>query len=134
MPSHPRTLRPLRPVALMAAFLPLAGCTGGPPGLSSSEEEAKVAGTIKVAGQPATQGQVTFDPSSTARKSAVPRTATIGKDGSYSVTTLVGQNRVRFSGLSTKRNVSFDEVACQVRPGSMTFDLDLPEAQPRRGR
>ena len=102
--------------------------------MSSSTEEAEVSGTIKVDGKPVDRGQVVFDPSSNVRKAAPSRVVPIGKDGTYSVKTLIGQNRVRFSGISSKRNVSFEEMAHDVQPGAATFDIDLTPTQPRRGR
>ena len=126
--------RKLRLGALLLALVPAAGCGGSAPAMSSSLAEGTIAGTIKVDGQPVSQGQVTFDPSSNVRKDASPRTAPIGKDGTYTITTLIGRNRVRFTGISSKRNVSFEEMAHQVQPGSMTFDINLTPTQPRGRR
>jgi len=110
------------------------GCGDSAPAVSSSNEEATVSGTIKLEGNPVTKGEVTFDPSSNVRKDAMTRNAAIGKDGTYKVTTLVGRNQVRFSGISAKRNVSFEEKSYEVKPGSSTFDVDLTPTVPRYHR
>ncbi len=126
-----RKLRAWSLVALLTAF---AGCGDLAPAMSSSTEEGTVSGVVKLEGKPVTQGSVHFDPSSNVRKGAQARTATIGKDGTYTVSTLVGQNRVRFSDVSSKRNVSFEEVGRDIQSGSQALDFDLMPTQPRRGR
>ena len=121
--------------SLALLVIPLAaGCGGDAPAMSSSTEEANVSGVVKFEGKPVTQGEVRFDPSSNIRKGAQARTASISKDGTYTVSTLVGQNRVRFSGVTSKRNLSFEELGRDVQRGSQTLDFDLTPTQPRRGR
>ncbi len=88
--------RPNAAAVLLAAFLisPLAGCGSGAPSVSSSTEEVTVKGTVTIGGKPATSGEVIFDPSNVNRKFAASRTAAIGADGSYTVTTLYGENKI----------------------------------------
>ena len=96
--------------ALIAlACLPAWGCGDGAPPVESSEAEATVAGTVKVRGKPATKGTVTFDPSNIRRKNATARSAPIGKDGAYSITTLVGQNVVSVTTPETERDVKLED-------------------------
>ena len=46
------------------------------------------------AGKPAGGGEITFDPANINRKDVTARTSKIGSDGSYTVTTLTGDNSV----------------------------------------
>jgi hypothetical protein len=94
-------------VGLIGAWTLLAGwgCGGGSaPAVSSSMTEATVSGTVTIKGKPATGGQILFDPSNINRRDARPRTAAIGKDGSYTVTTLVGENLVSVEGKGVPTN------------------------------
>src|SRR4051812_32749464 len=84
-------------VALLLSVAALAGsgCGGtGTPSVSSSSEEATVKGTVAVRGKPATKGEITFDPTNINRRKAPVAKATIEKDGSYTLKTLVGENSV----------------------------------------
>src|SRR5687768_16094135 len=88
----------LRTVGLsMAAMLTVAcGCSGaGGPAPSSSTAEGTVSGTVKVKGKSVGKGEISFDPANARRKDVSARTAPIGKDGTYTVKTLVGSNMVR---------------------------------------
>lgn len=129
-----RIAQNLRAASLISAMIPFSGRGGTAPAMSSSTEEATGSGTIKYEGKPVIQGQVHFDPSSNARKDAQTRTATIAKDGTYTVSTLVGRNRVRFTGMTSKRNLSFEELGREVQRGSQTLDFDIVPTQPRQGR
>jgi hypothetical protein len=80
------------------------GCDNGTPSVSGSTEEATVKGSVTIKGKPATGGQILFDPSNINRRDARPRTAAIGKDGSYTVTTLVGENLVSVEGKGVPTN------------------------------
>src|SRR5947209_1699427 len=80
-------------LALLAAGLvAVGGC--GHSATTSSTAEGTVTGTVTVRGKRATEGTVTFDPSNAQRKMVPARTAPIGKDGTYTITTLVGGNHV----------------------------------------
>src|SRR4051794_21185477 len=81
------------------------GCGGGgsAPAVSSSLTEATVSGTVTIKGKPATKGDVTFDPANSQRNVAA-RSAPIGADGTYTVTTLLGGNTVRVTSPETNRD------------------------------
>lgn len=105
------------------------GCSGGRPSVDTSTTEATVSGIIKVRGKPVTGGKVAFDPSNVERKSEPARTAEIGKDGSYTVKTLVGMNMVSFSGPQFAKERELQDVNTQynVQSGEQTYNIDLPE-------
>jgi hypothetical protein len=79
----------------LALWMVGGGC-GNPfgPAFSSSMEEATVKGIVRVRGKPVTNGQITFRPANVNRRNAPTQNAPIGKDGSYTVKTLVGENSV----------------------------------------
>jgi hypothetical protein len=56
---------------------------------------------------------------------AAARNATIGKDGRYSVKTLVGGNFVRLGGPDVDRSLA-QELHFEVKEGENTFDVELP--------
>jgi hypothetical protein len=78
----------------LAIWVAGAGCNAFAPGLSSSTEEATVTGTVRVRGKPVTNGEITFRSSNVNRRGAPTKNAPIGKDGRYTITTLVGENFV----------------------------------------
>ncbi|WP_165073770.1 hypothetical protein [Paludisphaera rhizosphaerae] len=80
--------------AALACGLLLAGCDTGAPSVSASTDEVAVKGTVKIGGKPATGGEIMFDPSNVKRKFAGIRSAKIGEDGTYTVTTLYGGNKI----------------------------------------
>lgn len=128
-------MRSARPRILVLTMVLLASCWGcgsGAPAVSTSDEEGTVKGTVTFKGKPVTEGTVSFDPSNVKRRDAAPRSAPITKDGTYSVKTLVGDNRVRasFPGLEADRQSSEVELIYDVKPGESTYDLVLPPAQP----
>ena len=51
-------------------------------------------GRATSSGKPITEGRIIFDPAKVNRLTEVARTAEIGPDGTYKVTTLIGENRV----------------------------------------
>ncbi|WP_422924559.1 hypothetical protein [Singulisphaera sp. PoT] len=77
-----------------ASIVPVAGCGSGAPNVSSSTQEVTVKGTVTINGKPATSGEVIFDPSNVYRKFVSSKSAAIGADGSYTLTTLYGENKV----------------------------------------
>ncbi len=103
----------------------MAGCDG-PPAVDSSLTEATVTGIISVKGVPATGGTITFNPSNHLRQ--VPsRTAEIGKDGSYKLTTYTGANQVSFDGEVARQNMGVGLVKefFEVKSGENQADFDL---------
>src|SRR5262245_30795240 len=96
---------------LLAAW----GCDEGRPRVESSMTEAKVTGKVTSKGKPVTRGTVVFNPANVERKVAS-RQAPIGPDGSYEITTLIGENTVSAGGVDT---ITFD-----VKPGTNALDLN----------
>ena len=118
-----------RVTGLTAVLVVIAcwGCGGGAPSVSSSSEEAEVKGTVRIKGKPATGGQVLFDPSNINRKSAPIATAAIGKDGSYELKTLVGDNAVRVNAPEVARdpNLMGNIQPVNVKSGENTIPIDV---------
>ncbi len=106
----------------VAAILSAGACNYGTPSASGTTEESSVRGTVTLKGKPATGGEITFDPSNISRKDAKVRTAAIGKDGSYTVTTLVGENMVSVQG----KGVPTNSMLVVVKPGGDTVPIDVP--------
>ena len=79
---------------VLASELAAWGCGSGAPHAESSRTEARVTGRVTAAGKPVANGRVIFDPANVNRPSEPARTAEIGKDGTFEVTTLIGANRV----------------------------------------
>lgn len=105
------------------------GCSGdGPPSVSTSTDEATVKGTVTVRGKRLARGTVTFNPSNHLRKDAASRTADIAKDGTYSITTLVGGNVVSVQAPEVKKvpGLEYEELSYDVQAGENTFDIVLP--------
>ncbi|MFO0908918.1 MAG: hypothetical protein U0794_11260 [Isosphaeraceae bacterium] len=107
-----------------ACALVMGGC-GGPPAVDSSTTEATVKGVVKVDGEPVTEGEIIFDPANYLRKDAPQRTAPIGKDGSYTIKTLTGENIVRISGPATKKHsgLQYTKRPVNVNSGENSFDF-----------
>lgn len=121
-----------RRVLTLAAAVGLGmawGCAdAGKPSVDTSTTEATVKGKVVFNGKSATKGKVIFDPSNYKRKSEAPRSADIGADGSYSVTTLVGQNQVAVVSPELKNN-DYPPIEFDVQAGDNTFDISFPPAQ-----
>ncbi len=115
-------------VAAMCAW----GCGDGAPPVESSRTEAKVTGTVKIRGKAATKGSVTFDPSNIRRKDVAPSTAEIRQDGTYTVTTLVGENSVFVDTPETRRDsrLGANTQRFDVQGGDNTFDVQVPPPGP----
>ena len=106
------------------------GCDGpgGPPSTDSTTAESTVSGTVTVMGKLATQGNVTFDPANIRRKDAKSVTAPIGKDGTYKVTTLAGENRVIVDTPDVRKNADAlgnGETTHSANAGTDTFNIEL---------
>jgi hypothetical protein len=104
----------------------LHGCGDGKPWVDTSLTEATVSGTVSVKGTPASGGKILFNPSNAGR--IVPtRTAEIGPDGSYSIKTLTGDNRVTFDGEVASKNpgVGLIKEYAGVDSGENHVDFDL---------
>jgi hypothetical protein len=116
----------VRIAAAVVAGAVLQGCGDGKPSVDVSLNEASVTGVVSVKGKPATGGTILFNPSNAGR--IVPtRQAEIGPDGSYSLTTYTGDNRVTFNGEVASKNVGvglMKEYAL-VESGDNKIDFDL---------
>jgi hypothetical protein len=101
------------------------GCSGTPP-VDTSMEEATVHGVITIQRKPVTSGRVIFDPANI-KRNVPPRKAEIGKDGSYSIKTLVGENVVKIEAKEVmKASLEMQFISTTVAPGDNTFDIALP--------
>jgi hypothetical protein len=113
---------------IASATLTLAwvGCDSS--GVSSSTTEATVSGVVTVIGKPATGGQISFNPANVARKDAPTRSAEIGKDGRYTLRTLVGRNAVILFMPQVGRSADLLRArkTIEVNTGENTCDIDVP--------
>jgi hypothetical protein len=103
------------------------GCDDGKPSVDTSKREATVSGIVSVRGKPATGGNILFNASNSER--IVPyKTAPIGPDGSYKVTTFTGGNKVSFDGeiAAKTMGVGLIQEYFDVKPGvENKADFDL---------
>jgi hypothetical protein len=104
------------------------GCGQGGPAVSTSTTEAKVHGKVTVRGKPVKKGMVWFDPANYRRKDVTARSTDVAADGSYSITTLIGENSVRYEGPATAGNRELDGAiqSLDVKEGDNEFDIVLP--------
>lgn len=111
------------PVAIVLG----GGCDGGPP-VETSNTEATVRGQVVLRGKPAKGGRIWFDPANYRRKDAVARDAEVAEDGTYEITTLIGENSVRYEGAATLKDRELDGAikGFDVKDGDNQFDLTLP--------
>ncbi len=121
---------PLRSALLLALWgLTIGGCGSGAPYAESSKTEATVTGRVTSQGKPVTKGQVVFDPTNINRPTETARMGEIRKDGTYELTTLIGENRVTVAiPARPKKKVGtphFQKVY-NVQSGSNTFDIEAP--------
>jgi hypothetical protein len=107
-------------------FLLISGCGDGKPSVDSSLTEATVTGLVSVKGKAATGGSIRFNPSNSGRIVTY-RSAEIGPDGSYSVKTFTGMNRVSFDGpiASQNKGVGLLKQYADVKSGENKIDFDL---------
>jgi hypothetical protein len=120
-----RTALPISALALLAGAL-IPGCDDGKPSVDKSNTEATVSGKVTVRGVPAEGGTIQFNPSNSGRQVAT-RSAPIGKDGSYTITTLTGGNQVMFDGdvAAKNRGVGLLREYVDVQSGENHADFDL---------
>jgi hypothetical protein len=116
------------PALVLVAAMTGAGCGGGVPAVSTSKTEAAVHGKVIVRGKPVAKGLVWFDPANYRRKDVAARSAEVAKDGTYSITTLIGENSVRYEGPATGGSRELDGAiqGFDVKEGENQFDLVLP--------
>ena len=116
--------RYLAPCVVILAGLG-SGCDGRP-AVDSSTTEATVTGTVLIKGKPAIGGEIRFNPANVDRLVG-PRSAPIGKDGTYTITTYTGGNLIGFAGSLASENPGlfrFREYF-EVQRGENKKDFDL---------
>jgi hypothetical protein len=117
----------------VALLFGCGGCsTQGVPYISSSQEETTVKGVVRVRGKPVDNGTVVFNAANVGRPNVALRKASINKDGTYSLKTLVGGNNVQVSckELLKAENRMFNEseFSLTAERGETTFNIDIPPA------
>jgi hypothetical protein len=119
---------------LVLAVSAVVGCNPDAPRVSGSMEEAAVKGTVRVRGKAVDNGIVTFRPSNINRPNVPAREAPIGKDGTYSIKALIGQNFVDVSCkeiLTPKnRDLIENERLVDIKSGDNALDLEIPPQPP----
>lgn len=122
---------PPRPIALGGCILAVAllgGCDDGSVSVSGSLQEAQVRGTVVIRGKPAREGFVVFDPANVRRRDVSARRGKIEEDGTYSLTTLIGENRINLEGAEISR--AGLEIASRrtvdVGAGENTIPIEVP--------
>jgi hypothetical protein len=115
-------------VIVILVCLAASGCGEGRPSVDTATTEATVNGTVRIRGKTATRGRISFDPSNYKRKDAKAASAPIGKDGSFTLTTLVGENMVSVTSPEITRNpaLSYNRQTIVVNDGSNTITVELP--------
>jgi hypothetical protein len=114
-----------RALGLLATTFLVIGCSETPP-VDTSKEEATVHGVITINGKPVSSGRVVFDPANI-KRNVEPRKAPIGKDGSYSIKTMVGENIVKLESQEVmKANMETQFITTKVASGDNAFDIKLP--------
>jgi hypothetical protein len=121
-------LRMIWVMALASSLAAVSGCWDGRPSVDTATTEATVSGTVKINGKSATKGTIRFDPSNYKRKDAKPASAPIGKDGSFTLTTLVGENAVSVSSplVNADPKLSHNRQLIVVTDGSNTITVEVP--------
>jgi hypothetical protein len=131
----------------MLLFALSPGCDDGKPSVDTSKREAKVSGIVRVKGKPLEGGTILFNPSNSERI-VEHKTAPIGKDGTYTITTYTGGNVVTFDADSAGKGTGIGLLHeyVDVKPGVDTkkdFDLlgggeesaqNLPFPIPEKGK
>ncbi|QEH35694.1 hypothetical protein OJF2_42510 [Aquisphaera giovannonii] len=118
------------PAALLGMWCGLAaGCGNGTPGAESSRAEAVVTGRVDSPGKPIDRGTVVFDPSNINRPGEPARTAPIGRDGTYRITTRIGEDRVAVAipGRRVKDDAARVQQVFDVKAGQENvFQVTVP--------
>jgi hypothetical protein len=118
---------------LTLAIWSVGACGCGSPytaNATGSLEEVTLKGTIRVRGKPVTNGVVSFRSSNVKRPTAQTKEVPISKDGTYTVTTLVGQNFVEVSCKETlgpkNRDLIENEQMIKIESGQSALDITIP--------
>jgi hypothetical protein len=123
--------RPLAGLVTAASLFVMGGCEEGPPSSDSSTTKATVKGVVKIAGVPATEGEITFNPANNKRQDVPTVTAPIGKDGSYTIQTLTGENNIKLGGSIVKKFpiAGRESRSLFVKSGENTFDFETKDSK-----
>jgi hypothetical protein len=122
---------------LALALWMAGGCSSN---FSSSMEEATVKGIVRVRGKPVTNGQISFRALNVNRQNAPTNNTPIGKDGSYTVKTPVGENSVIVvcKELFTRKNQALVDLEegqmVKIQSGDNTVNIDLESKPPAPSR
>ncbi len=118
------------PLPLLTLVLLGCGPNSDAPRLETSTEEATVKGTVRVNGKAVTNGSMTFRAGHVRRQNVPNRDTTIGKDGTYTIKTMIGENYVAVDCKELRdpklRQFRDDEQLVIVKSGENTIDLDFP--------
>jgi hypothetical protein len=103
-----------------------SGCGDGKPSVDTSHNEATVTGVVTANGVPVTGGTIYFNPSNSGRIVPI-KSAEIGPDGRYTITTYTGDNQVSYGGeVATKnRGVGLRHDFATVQSGENKRDFDV---------
>ena len=128
-----RQKRPRHGGLAAAAFGCVLALVGGcsSPASTSSDEEATVHGTVAVKGKGADRGKILFNPANINRKAAPTASAEIAKDGTYTVKTLVGRNKVSVSTPATVKDpvLQYNASYFEVKSGDNTYEIEVPQVR-----
>src|SRR4051812_35136641 len=107
------------------------GCGSDAPPVDTSTTEATVKGIVTIRSKPVSEGTISFDPSNMKRKSEPVRNAKIGKDGSYTIKTLVGRNNVSVSTPVTDKDpvLQYNSFSFDVANGDNTYAIEVSARQ-----
>ncbi len=106
------------------------GCNEGyqVPSASSSTTQAQVKGKVTLNGNPVAKADVTFNPANVNRRTAPSATVKTNDNGTYELTTLVGENTVTLGGgrsVAKKQQLQYFSKTFDVQPGDNSFDIDV---------
>lgn len=106
----------------------LAGCgAGSTPSVSSSSEEVTVKGTVMLNGKPMTKGTIQFDASNISRPEAPTGSFELSKDGTFSGTTLIGENSVSVQSPELRTDdLRMNRKEVTLTSGENTVNITLP--------
>ena len=129
---------PLWSFFIFGVALPGCELQGGAPAVSSSAEEATVKGTVRLHGKVIDNGNIVFHCANINRPNSGVRKTSIGKDGAYSIQTLVGGNTVELQcrelrDPKTRRPIPY-ESHFDVESGENTLDIDIDKKLSRSNR
>lgn len=110
-----------------AILLGAWGCGDAPPSVSSSTEEVQVKGKVTYKGKELLKGKVQFEAANIARPDAPTFTFDVQDDGSYTGTTLIGENNVSvIPPPKTKGEFPPYRETVTLTAGENTVDVDVP--------